>query len=149
MKLKYKVGDVIKLGYTYKDFAEIIKVIKSSDRGVSGLILPSYEYKVKYLFGISGTMSKDYQEKIEVVSEFDIIGTHLKHCNLGEYVNYCKYGDNDCPALREEKIRKKKLFSIHHIKVWFPVAEENEEKAIEVLEEKLSENFNKNEFTIV
>lgn len=27
-------------------------------------------------------------------------GTHLSHCNLGEYIGSCKYGDFDsCPAL--------------------------------------------------
>lgn len=25
--------------------------------------------------------------------------THLAHCNMGEYVGLCKYGDTDCPAL--------------------------------------------------
>lgn len=25
-------------------------------------------------------------------------GTHLRHCYQGEYMNGCKYGDDDCPA---------------------------------------------------
>lgn len=31
------------------------------------------------------------------------LGTHLSHCNFGEYKGMCKYGDEeDCPALSEE-----------------------------------------------
>ena len=30
------------------------------------------------------------------------LGTHLSHCNHGEQVNDCKYGELDCPALSEE-----------------------------------------------
>jgi hypothetical protein len=29
------------------------------------------------------------------------LGTHLSHCNFGEYPGVCKYGDEDCPALTE------------------------------------------------
>lgn len=27
------------------------------------------------------------------------VGTHIAHCNQGEYDGCCKYGDSDCPAL--------------------------------------------------
>jgi hypothetical protein len=26
---------------------------------------------------------------------------HISHCNLGEYKGVCKYGADDCPALKE------------------------------------------------
>jgi hypothetical protein len=31
--------------------------------------------------------------------ENDKSNVHLSHCNLGDYINSCKYGDTDCPAL--------------------------------------------------
>ena len=31
----------------------------------------------------------------------DNLGVHLSHCNFGENVGVCKYGDDDCPALSE------------------------------------------------
>ncbi|MCK4704698.1 MAG: hypothetical protein KAT90_04380 [Gammaproteobacteria bacterium] len=31
------------------------------------------------------------------------IGVHMSHCNQGEYVGSCKYGDfEDCPALNDK-----------------------------------------------
>lgn len=29
-------------------------------------------------------------------------GTHLTHCGFGENFRCCKYGDDDCPALRPD-----------------------------------------------
>jgi hypothetical protein len=30
------------------------------------------------------------------------VGVHLSHCNFGENVGWCKYGEEDCPAMSEE-----------------------------------------------
>lgn len=36
------------------------------------------------------------------MAEHAKLGTHLSHCNFGEYVGSCKYCDEDCPALSEQ-----------------------------------------------
>ncbi len=36
---------------------------------------------------------------IKLKSRLTTLGVHLSHCNFGENVNCCKYGDEDCPAL--------------------------------------------------
>lgn len=165
-KAKYKVGDIIKMSLQKEGFARIKKVFKRQN-----CLYPMqkekfvFSYEIKYLFGIPGTMTTPYKEKIEFVGENDIIGkiketkrkdagTHLTHCNFGENEGICKYGyhqfgNEECPALREEKIRQKNTFSDFNIKVWFKVPEENEEQAIEILKKKLEETFNSNEFEIV
>jgi hypothetical protein len=33
------------------------------------------------------------------------IGVHMTHCNMGEYVGVCKYGELDCPALETASMR--------------------------------------------
>lgn len=54
---------------------------------------------------------KDQQERLKKVElervkeERDAakkLGVHLSHCNFGENVNACKYGQDNCPALSEE-----------------------------------------------
>ena len=35
----------------------------------------------------------------EVDAAMRQLGMHLSHCNFGEHVGACKYGDADCPAL--------------------------------------------------
>ncbi len=36
----------------------------------------------------------------------DNIGVHMSHCNQGEYKGSCKYGDDNCPALKDEALNK-------------------------------------------
>jgi len=37
----------------------------------------------------------------------DDVGVHLRHCNQGEYIGACKYGDDsNCPALIVNEPRK-------------------------------------------
>lgn len=31
-------------------------------------------------------------------------GTHLRHCDKGEYVGSCKYGETDCPAFSMKRV---------------------------------------------
>lgn len=38
------------------------------------------------------------------------IRVHLSHCNQGENLGICKYGDDDCPALKGKKTSRCSLF---------------------------------------
>ena len=41
-------------------------------------------------------------------------GVHLRHCNQGENLGICKYGEKNCPALKRKEIKKLDAFDI-----WF------------------------------
>lgn len=47
----------------------------------------------------------------------NIKNPHITHCNQGEYKDMCKYGEDDCPMLSNERRGKMKniLFAIHRL----------------------------------
>ncbi len=46
------------------------------------------------------------QQAKERDMEANGIGVHLSHCNQGEYMGDCKYGDANCPALKARNWEK-------------------------------------------
>jgi len=63
---------------------------------VKAFVKDSETGKKKELKSLSKALEKKINEPV------NDIGTHLSHCNQGEHVGTCKYGENDtCPALKE------------------------------------------------
>jgi hypothetical protein len=45
----------------------------------------------------------------------DPIGVHLSHCDQGEYLGVCKYGDPDCPAISGKRVAESQTTEPLHI----------------------------------
>jgi len=75
--------------------------IRSSDSRVRGVLFAKAK-KMERNADMSLGFINLYGTKSDKIAQVEK-NVHIAHCNQGEYLGICKYGDLECPALKKSK----------------------------------------------
>ena len=96
-------------------------------------IFEAMKWDIRELIKIEPKKKKTMKKSKKKV---DDTGGHLTHCNQGEYIGSCKYGDKDCPALNKKtaptQIANKEFEKIQKIKAQTKITDKFDESDVKI-----------------